>query len=457
MAARPGGRELAARINSYELAFRMQAEVPEAVDLGKRRKRRLIYTASGQSPTDEFGRNCVVARRLVERGVRFVQLYSGGGHLEETWDAHESVEKNHGRHAAEVDRPIAGLADGPRTARAARQHADLVGWRVRSHAFCRGRRRAGPESQSVRLHDVAGRRGVKGGISYGETDEFGFEAVTNKVHLHDIHATVLALMGLDHERLDLFPSGARRAADRCLRPCHSRRHRVSPARAEVDSNGNLARRVFERSAAALRRRAVASCGRRKLCPARRPSQTAAELVAGKDPRLIVQRRKPIELETPLELLAEHRDDSEIIVVRPQQSDNCAGIERSAVRRRHQRLAIEVIGADRPPAVDQRRDLLCWTKSSTSWCCNARATGEPLLEVAAGQGVAVASGRDGQRVAFAGVPLAELFERLVSSQSDPRARFLTAKGATRRSRRATRILNISIPFDDAWPDRSWPCR
>ena len=89
--ARPGGDELAARIGSYELAFRMQTETPEAVDLTQESESTLAMYGVGQTPTDEFGRNCVVARRLVERGVRFVQLYSGGGHLEETWDAHESI------------------------------------------------------------------------------------------------------------------------------------------------------------------------------------------------------------------------------------------------------------------------------------------------------------------------------------------------------------------------------
>ncbi|MFP6866136.1 MAG: DUF1501 domain-containing protein, partial [Roseibacillus sp.] len=107
--ARPGGEELAARIQSYELAYRMQAEAPEAVDLGKESQDTRDAYGVGQELTDEFGRNCLVARRLIERGVRFVQLYSGGGHLEETWDAHESIEKNHGRHAAEVDQPIAAL------------------------------------------------------------------------------------------------------------------------------------------------------------------------------------------------------------------------------------------------------------------------------------------------------------------------------------------------------------
>ncbi|MFN9718723.1 MAG: DUF1501 domain-containing protein, partial [Planctomycetota bacterium] len=106
---RPGGSELAARINSYELAFRMQSEAPEAVNLSQETAETLRMYGIGQQPTDEYGRNCLVARRLIERGVRFVQLYSGGGHLEETWDAHESIEKNHGRHGAEVDQPIAAL------------------------------------------------------------------------------------------------------------------------------------------------------------------------------------------------------------------------------------------------------------------------------------------------------------------------------------------------------------
>ncbi len=93
LAERPGGAELAARIGSYELAYRMQAEAPEAVDLSQETEQTLAMYGVGQQPTDEFGRNCLVARRLVERGVRFIQLYSGGGHLEETWVAHESYRK----------------------------------------------------------------------------------------------------------------------------------------------------------------------------------------------------------------------------------------------------------------------------------------------------------------------------------------------------------------------------
>ncbi|MEE2935590.1 MAG: DUF1501 domain-containing protein, partial [Planctomycetota bacterium] len=107
--ARPGGRELAARIDSYELAYRMQSATPEAVDLSQESQATLDMYGVGKNPTNEYGRNCLIARRLVERGVRFIQLYSGGGHLEETWDAHAGIESNHGQHAAEVDQPIAAL------------------------------------------------------------------------------------------------------------------------------------------------------------------------------------------------------------------------------------------------------------------------------------------------------------------------------------------------------------
>ena len=106
---RPGGAELASRSASYELAYRMQSETPEAVDLNDETVNTLAAYGVDQPITGEFARNCLIARRLVERGVRFIQLYSGGGHLEETWDAHESVEKNHGRHAGETDQPIAAL------------------------------------------------------------------------------------------------------------------------------------------------------------------------------------------------------------------------------------------------------------------------------------------------------------------------------------------------------------
>jgi hypothetical protein len=136
----------------------MQAEAPEAVDLKREPASTLEMYGVGRSPTDEFGRNCLIARRLVERGVRFVQLYSGGGHLEDTWDAHESVAKNHGQHAAEVDQPIAALLTD--LAQRGLLESTLVVWggEFGRMPFSEGQGRAGPKPQSVRFHDVDGRR-----------------------------------------------------------------------------------------------------------------------------------------------------------------------------------------------------------------------------------------------------------------------------------------------------------
>jgi len=204
---RPGDQNLAARIKTYELAYRMQAAAPEAVDLSTETPNIHALYGIGRRPTDEFGRNCLIARRLVERGVRFVQLYSGGGHLEETWDAHESIEKNHGRHAAEIDQPIAALLSDL-------EHRGLLdstlvvwGGEFGRMPFSEGRNAPGRNHNPYGFSMWMAGAGVRGGMTYGETDEFGFEAVTDKVHLHDIHATILHLLGLDHELLTYFHQG----------------------------------------------------------------------------------------------------------------------------------------------------------------------------------------------------------------------------------------------------------
>jgi hypothetical protein len=205
--ARPGGRELAARIDSYELAYRMQSTAPEAVDLAKEKKETLDLYGIGKQPTDEFGRNCLVARRLVERGVRFVQLYSGGGHLEETWDAHASIEKNHGQHAGEVDQPIAALLTDLKARGLLDSTLVIWGGEFGRMPFSEGKGEPGRNHNPYGFSMWMAGGGVKGGIAYGATDELGFEAVENKVHLHDLHATILALLGLDHEKLTYFHGG----------------------------------------------------------------------------------------------------------------------------------------------------------------------------------------------------------------------------------------------------------
>ena len=204
---RKGGDELQARIRSYELAYRMQSEAPEAVDLSQESERTLAMYGVGEKPTDEFGRNCVIARRLIERGVRFVQLYSGGGHLEETWDAHESIEKNHGRHAAEIDVPIAGLLTDLEQRGLLEDTLVVWGGEFGRMPFSEGKDAPGRNHNPYGFSMWLAGAGVQGGIRYGETDEFGFEAVVDRVHLHDIHATILHLLGLDHERLTYFHQG----------------------------------------------------------------------------------------------------------------------------------------------------------------------------------------------------------------------------------------------------------
>jgi uncharacterized protein (DUF1501 family) len=149
----------------------------------------------------------LIARRLVERGVRFVQLYSGGGHLEETWDAHKSIETNHGQHAAEVDRPIAALLKD--LSQRGLLDSTLIVWggEFGRMPFSEGVGEPGRNHNPYGFSMWIAGGDVRGGVKYGATDELGFQAVENKVHLHDLHATILHLLGLDHELLTYFHSG----------------------------------------------------------------------------------------------------------------------------------------------------------------------------------------------------------------------------------------------------------
>ena len=207
LATKPGDAELKARIDSYELAFRMQTAAAEAVDLGRETQDTLDAYGLGDRRTADFGRKCLVTRRLLERGVRFIQLYSGGGHIEDTWDGHNDCITNHRTHAEETDQPIAALiADLKRTGL---WDETLLVW---GGEFGRT-----PTSEGVdkpgRDHDwhgfsmwLAG-AGVKGGQAIGATDELGFAAVEEKCHVRDLHATILHLLGLNHDRLTFFHQG----------------------------------------------------------------------------------------------------------------------------------------------------------------------------------------------------------------------------------------------------------
>lgn len=200
-----GNAELMSRIQSYELAFRMQSAAPEAVDLTKETEATRKLYGMDKEKTEKFGRRCLIARRLVERGVRFVQIYSGGGHFDDSWDAHSDVNRNHEAHAMETDQPLAGLLTDLK--QRGMLEDTLVIWagefgRTPTNQGGKGRDHS-PRGFSVWM---AG-GGVKGGQAYGATDDFGYAAVQDKVHIHDLHATILHLMGMNHLKLTYFNGG----------------------------------------------------------------------------------------------------------------------------------------------------------------------------------------------------------------------------------------------------------
>jgi hypothetical protein len=199
--------ELRARIESYELAYRMQTAASDAVSLADESAETIAMYGVENPLTADFGRKCLITRRLIERGVRFIQLYSGGGHIEDTWDGHEDCITNHTLHAGETDQPIAALISDLK--RTGLWDETLLVW---GGEFGRT-----PTSEGVdkpgRDHDwygfsmwLAG-AGVKGGQGIGATDEVGFAAVEDPYHVRDMHATILHLMGLDHRLLTYFHQG----------------------------------------------------------------------------------------------------------------------------------------------------------------------------------------------------------------------------------------------------------
>ncbi len=203
--ASPDNSELSARIASYELAFRMQAHAPEAVDLSRETAGTKQLYGLDHPRTEKFGRRCLLARRLVERGVRFVQVYSGGGHLDDTWDAHGDVDKNHELHCGETDQPIAGLLTDLK--RRGLLDETLVVWAGEFGRTPTGQNGKGRDHSPRGFSTWMAGGGVKGGQVVGATDPFGYAAVENKVHVHDLHATLLHLMGLDHTLLTYFHGG----------------------------------------------------------------------------------------------------------------------------------------------------------------------------------------------------------------------------------------------------------
>ncbi|MCA9203102.1 MAG: DUF1501 domain-containing protein, partial [Planctomycetales bacterium] len=198
-AAHPADEELRSRIAAYELAFRMQNSAPEAVDLS--REPESIHRLYGldNKVSQHFGRNCLLARRLVERGVRFVQLYSGGNEGPRAWDAHDDLEKNHRLHCAETDRPIAALLTDLKQRGLLDTTLVVWGGEFGRTPNAEGGKGRDHHHRGFTMWMAGG--GIKPGTIYGATDEFGYHAVENTVTLPDLHATILHLLGLDHEQL----------------------------------------------------------------------------------------------------------------------------------------------------------------------------------------------------------------------------------------------------------------
>src|SRR5688572_6281410 len=193
---RADNTELEARIRSYELAYQMQAEAPGVVDLRKETAATKELYGLDQKETAIFGRNCLLARRLVENGVRFIQLYSGAG---SGWDSHTALETNHTRLCRSVDKPIAGLLSDLKS----RGLLDetLVIWGGEFGRTPMSEQNGGRDHNPTGFTMWMAGGGVKGGRTIGATDDLGLYAVEDRMHVHDLHATILHLLGVDHTKL----------------------------------------------------------------------------------------------------------------------------------------------------------------------------------------------------------------------------------------------------------------
>jgi hypothetical protein len=199
----PDDDELAARIHSYELAFRMQMEAPHLFDLSGETRQTLDLYGIGAEPTDTYGRRCLLARRLVEKGVRFVVAVSGGG--VQQWDAHKDIEENHSKMAVRVDKPIAGLLSDLK--RRGLLDSTLVLWGGEFGRSPEAQGGKGRDHHNLGFSMWLGGGGIKGGQVVGATDDIGLRAVQDPYHFRDIHTTILHQLGLDQERLTYLHLG----------------------------------------------------------------------------------------------------------------------------------------------------------------------------------------------------------------------------------------------------------
>ena len=199
--ANPYEEELAARIESFELAYRMQSAAPEALAVDQEPEHIKKLYGLYDDKCKHIASQCLTARRMIERGVRFVQIYSGGMENQRSWDGHNDIKGNHSQFAAETDKPVAGLiAD---LAQRGLLNETLIVWGGefgRLPIAQKGSKPGRDHNPHAYTNWMVG-GGIKGGVSYGETDEIGHKAAVNKVTVNDLHSTILHLLGMDHERL----------------------------------------------------------------------------------------------------------------------------------------------------------------------------------------------------------------------------------------------------------------
>jgi hypothetical protein len=201
--------ELAARIESFELAYRMQTAAPEALDLSKEPQHIKDLYGIDAPQCSHFARQCLTARRMVERGVRFIQIYSGGMDNQLSWDGHNDIKGNHSGFAQETDQPIAALLED--LAQRGLLDSTLVIWGGEFGRLPIAQTGATPgrdHNPHAITYWLAG-GGAKGGVSHGATDEIGHKAAVDKVTVNDVHATILHLLGLDHKKLTYTYNGRR--------------------------------------------------------------------------------------------------------------------------------------------------------------------------------------------------------------------------------------------------------
>jgi hypothetical protein len=202
-----GDHEFEARIQAYDLAFKMQTEAPAVLDISSEAEETRELYGIGVEPTDDYGRRCLLARRLVEKGVRFVCVVSGGGPGDKQWDAHDDIEENHLRMAVQTDKPVAGLLQDLKRRGLLDTTLVLWGGEFGRSPECQGGKGRDHHNLGFTMWMAGG--GIKGGQVYGATDDIGLRATVDPVHFRDIHTTILNQMGLNQDALSYMHQGRR--------------------------------------------------------------------------------------------------------------------------------------------------------------------------------------------------------------------------------------------------------